>query len=97
MRSSHVTVPSFFETLVCEIAEQCKSSVCNPALVNIETVPVFVPHCIYKAAMARLQFLGTLKHGIAAPDVQLLRDFLRLISSRWIAAGIPDLLPILAA
>ncbi|ORY09177.1 hypothetical protein BCR34DRAFT_657535, partial [Clohesyomyces aquaticus] len=68
IRSSHVTVPSFFETLVREMAEESRSSVCNPSLVNIETVPVFVPHCIYKAAMACLQLPGTLKQGTATLD-----------------------------
>ncbi|KAF2871441.1 hypothetical protein BDV95DRAFT_572040 [Massariosphaeria phaeospora] len=53
----------------------------------VDTVPVFVPHCLYKAAMVGLQAPRQPGQGDAETAVRPLVGLLRAMGSRWLAAG----------
>lgn len=77
-------------TLISEIAQGAASIVYDPSLVAVDALPVFIPHCIYKAAMVYLQGQRQSGQGGAEPILLPLMDLLRLISKRWTVAGMFD-------
>ncbi|KAF2139475.1 uncharacterized protein K452DRAFT_77815 [Aplosporella prunicola CBS 121167] len=73
--------------MINDIAQAAASAVYNRSLVRVDILPVFIPHCLYKAAMVCLQMSRQTGQGDAGSTIRPLVDLLKLISTRWIAAG----------
>lgn len=78
---------SMLQTLVNEIVQMATSAFHKSSLAIINTLPVFISHCVYKAAMVYLQVPRQPGEGNAESTIRPLMDLLRLISTRWLAAG----------
>lgn len=75
------------QTLVDEITQGAASAVYNSSIATFDALPVFIPHCIYKAAMVYLQGQMPPIQGHAELIMRPLKDLLALISTRWATAG----------
>lgn len=68
-------------SLTHEIAHGARGVATDKAA--LETLPVFISHCIYKAAIVCLRDTKASKDSNAKLRIQALKDVLRYISLRW--------------
>lgn len=74
---------NILKSLVCEIAEGAETS---PSI-EMATLSVFLPHCLYKAAMVCLND-ARLAGGVdPEPSIRPLKALLGYLGMRWLAAS----------
>lgn len=83
----NIAALDMLQTLVNEIAQAATSEGYNTSLVTVDALPVFIPHYIYKAVMVFLQAPRQPGQEDTVSTIRPLMHLLKLISTRWTAAG----------
>jgi len=79
-------------SLINDLLQAATVTVSNPSLVSVDAIPVFIPHSIHKAAITYLQTVHEPEKGNAEQAIRPLIDLLSLIGTRWLAAGMLDII-----
>lgn len=75
---------NILKSLVHEIARE-GGEISPP--IEMMTLFVFLPHCLYKTAMVCLSDVRVLGGVDPEPSIRLLKDLLGYLSIRWVAAS----------